>query len=71
MLASLDSVKQKQLLGEQPSNSSSTLSLSSIGRSGPSTPAHSEKSRPVGSASATGSQYGLVSLFRYVCIKYF
>jgi len=61
LLASLDAAKQKQLMGEQPSNSSSTLSLNSLGRSGPCTPAHSEKTRPVGSASGASSQYGYVS----------
>jgi len=34
LLSSLESTKQKQLLGEQPSNSSSSTSLNSVGRGG-------------------------------------
>lgn len=77
-MASLDPVKCKQLIGEQPSNSSSTISLNSLGRSGPSTPAHgTEKGRSAGSGS---SQYGYVSVqysdnidrfeFKYLLINF-
>jgi len=38
LLVSLDMTKQKQLMGDQPSNSSSSTSLNSLGRGGPSTP---------------------------------
>jgi len=57
LLSSLDSTKQKQLLGEQPSNSSSNTSINSVGRGGGRAPAPgtgSKTARPLSKGPRSG-----------------
>jgi len=54
VLSSLDQMKQKQLLGEQPSDSSSNTSLNSLGRGSRMLTAASKTTRPLSKGPRSG-----------------
>ena len=61
LMVSLDATKQKQLMGDQPSDSSSSTSLNSLGRSGSSTPGRGGKPIRQASGSSRSMSRGVES----------